>query len=170
MKYLASVLLLFAVTLGACAHSPTEESLDDGRNLQMCVRKFHKDMRWRRWEAAAESIVPAHRQAFLGRYQELGDDFHISDLEIKSLTREKDKAIIDIQQEYYKEPANIVKKKRFIEVWKKVDGGWMVDQRMPKKEYKKMKEGEKKAEKKAKKNAEKNVEASSSSEKPQAKP
>lgn len=70
MKYPASLLLLLtlalssSLTLSACAHSPTEESVDDARNLQMCVQAFHKDMRWRRWESAAMRIVPEHRQAF----------------------------------------------------------------------------------------------------------
>ncbi len=143
MKYLTALLLLVTLALPACANSPTDKSIDDKANLQMTVQTFHRDMRWRRWESAAMLIIPQKRQEFLGRYEELGDDFHISSIELKSLTRAKDKAIIDIEEETYKEPAMIVKKERIIEVWEKHDDAWLVAERMPKDEYKKMKKAEK---------------------------
>lgn len=142
MKYLTSLLLALALVAPACANSPTDRSIDDKANLQMTVQTFHKNMRWSRWESAAMVVAPAKRQEFLGRYDELGEDFHISSLEIKALSRLKDKAIVDIEQEYYKEPAMIVKKDRYIEVWEKTDGDWMLTERMLKDEFKAAHKGE----------------------------
>jgi hypothetical protein len=154
MKYLTTLLLLLSLALPACANSPTDKSIDDKANLQVTVQTFHRDMRWKRWESAAMLMAPEKRQEFLGRYEELGEDFHISSIELKSLTHEGDKAIIDLEQESYKEPAMIVKKKRIIEVWEKRDSAWVLTDRMPKDDYKEMKKAEeaaKKAEEAAKK-------------------
>jgi hypothetical protein len=136
MKYLTLLILALAMTLPACANSPTDKSIDDKANLQVTVQTFHRDMRWRKWEAASMLVAPEKRQEFLGRYDELGEDFYISNLELKSLTRGDDKAILDVEQESYIEPAMIVKKKRLIEVWELRDGDWLLADRMPKDDYK----------------------------------
>jgi hypothetical protein len=142
MKYLTTLILLATLALPACANSPTDKSIDDKANLQVTVQTFHRDMRWRRWESASMLVAPEKRQEFLGRYDELGEDFHISNLELKSLTRLEEKAIIDMEEESYKEPAMIVKKKRLIEIWELRDGDWFLADRMPKDDYKEMKKAE----------------------------
>jgi hypothetical protein len=139
---LALLLLASASVAAGCAYSPTDKSIDDQTNLHLTLRAFHRDMRWLRWESAAMVVAPAQRQQFLGRYQELGDDFHISNLEIKKLTHVDDKVIVDIEQESYMEPAMIVEKERFIEVWEKPTGDWLLTRRMPKDEYEEMKKAE----------------------------
>lgn len=133
---LAAALLCAPLLLSpGCAHSPTDQAVKDTDDLQLTVTTFHRDMRWSRWEAAAASVAPHRRQAFLGRYKELGDDFHISNLEIKTLEPLKTEVIIDIEQESYTEPAMIVKKERYIEVWEKLSGGWQLTERMPKDDF-----------------------------------
>lgn len=139
----ALLVLLLLVGLGGagvgCAHSPTDQSVKDQADLELTVTTFHRDMRWRRWEAAAASVAPERRRQFLARYRELGDDFHISNLEIKTLDRVGSEVIVDLEEESYTEPAMIVKKKRYIEVWEKPDNAWLLTRRMLKDEYLKMK-------------------------------
>lgn len=145
MKYLTTLILLITLALPACANSPTDKSIDDKADLQVTVQTFHRDMRWRRWESASMLVAPEHRQEFLGRYDELGEDYYISNLELKSLTRLENKAILDIEEESYKEPAMIVKKKRLIEIWEKRGGDWLMAERLPKDDYKERKKAEAKA-------------------------
>lgn len=136
---LALVLLSGLLGLGACAHSPTDQSIDDQADLQLTVQTFHRDMRWMRWEAAAMVVSPEKRDAFLARYDELGEDFHISNIEIKALEHHKTEVIVELEQESYMKPAMVVKKKRYIEVWKKPESDWFMTRRMLKDDYVKMK-------------------------------
>src|SRR5690554_6244885 len=108
----ALCLLSLAGLMGAagCAHSPTEQAIEDQGDLQLTVQTFHRDMRWKRWESAALVVAPDKRDAFLARYDELGEDFHISNIEIKSLEHLKEEVIVELEQESYTEPAMIVKK------------------------------------------------------------
>lgn len=137
----ALFLLSLLGLLGAagCAHSPTDQAIEDQGDLQLTVQTFHRDMRWMRWESASMAVAPDKRDAFLARYDELGEDFHISNIEIKSLEHQKDQVLVELEQESYTEPAMIVKKKRYIEVWKKPESHWFMTQRMLKDDYKEMK-------------------------------
>lgn len=138
-NFLAALMVLAIAGAAACAHSPTEQSIDDQADLQLTVQTFHRDMRWMRWESAAMVVAPEKRQAFLARYEELGEDFHVANLEMKSLDRLKDEVVIEIEQESYTEPAMIVKKERYVEVWKKPESDWFMTKRMLKDDYKEMK-------------------------------
>lgn len=135
---LLGVIGLMSAATG-CAHSPTEQAIEDQGDLQLTVQTFHRDMRWMRWESASMVVAPDKRDAFLARYDALGEDFHISNIEIKSLEHLKEEVIVELEQESYTEPAMIVKKKRYIEVWKKPESNWFMTQRMLKDDYKKMK-------------------------------
>src|SRR5690554_6255287 len=141
-RLLTALCLLSLVGLmgaAGCAHSPTDQAIEDQGDLQLTVQTFHRDMRWMRWESASMAVAPDKRDAFLARYDALGEDFHISNIEIKSLEHLKEEVIVELEQESYTEPAMIVKKKRYIEVWKKPESNWFMTQRMPKDDYKEMK-------------------------------
>ena len=163
MKYVATILFI-ALMLPACEHPPTDNSVDDEDNLQLSVRTFHRDMRWMQWESAARLVAPEERQQFLGRYEELGEDFHIVELDLKSVSNVSgDEALVDIEQRSYVEPNMTVKKQRFIEVWKKRDDGWLMTKRMLKDEYKEMKKAEQDQKPKADKTSPNQADASNSS-------
>ncbi|MFP4600725.1 MAG: hypothetical protein ACOC9W_03140 [Persicimonas sp.] len=148
MKYILTILLT-ALILPACANSPGKEAIDDKANLQAAVMTFHRDMRWQRWESAAMMVAPEERQKFLGRYEQLGEDFSIIELDLKSVSQGENAAIIDVQQQSMKEPSMVVKKERIIEVWEKRDSAWLLTERMEKDEYKeKMKTDQEEAAKK----------------------
>ncbi len=148
MRYILTILLT-ALLLPACANSPTDKAIDDKANLQTTVMTFHRDMRWQRWESAAMMVAPEDRQKFLGRYEELGEDYSIVELDLKSVTQGENAAVIDVEQQSMKEPAMVVKKERLIEVWEKRDSAWLLTERMEKDEYKeKMKAEQEEAAKK----------------------
>lgn len=133
---IAFTLVALVVTGCASPEQKPDPSVRDAQRLQQTVGTFHRDMRWGRWESASVYLVPEKRQAFLGRYEELGDDFHIVELELKSVKRDGDgRAIVELEQQSYREPSMTVKKERLIEVWDKRGLGWVLLDRLDKDEW-----------------------------------
>ena len=133
---LFSCLVFFLVSSFGCNHAPHEKTMDDGRDLQLRVQSFHTDLRWARYESAAEVIVPEERARFLGRYEELGDDYKIANMDLVTAKRPSEKeAVVEMEQESYKEPQMTVKKQTFIELWEKRAGQWMLVKRMVEDEW-----------------------------------
>lgn len=138
MRHVLIALLVAAFVLPACANSPRERAneQEEAAELRQTVEEFHRQMRWQRWEAAAGMVAPERRQAFLGRYEELGDDYRISNLELKSVERdEKGRAVVDLEEESYTEPKMTVEDERIVEMWERRDEGWLLTDRMPRDEY-----------------------------------
>ncbi len=131
-------------------------SIEDGTELESALRGFHKNLRWARYEKAAYFVAEDFKQSFLGRYEEHGEDFHITlleikDLEMKSADREKEEpvhAIVDVEQHWYKEPNMTVQKERFIERWDRQQSGWRLVSRMEKDEWRELQKEKKEAESK----------------------
>lgn len=142
MREVIIALLVVAFALPACETPREKTEEEDGPELQLIVQQFHREMRWQKWESAAKLVAEERRQSFLGRYEELGDDYRISNLEVKSVDREDDRAIVDVEEESYTEPQMTVEKKRIIEIWKNGDNGWVLDDRMPRDEYRERFKGE----------------------------
>ena len=110
--------------------------------LQEVVGVFHRDMRWSRFEQAGLRVSPKYRPSFMGRYEEFGEDFHVTHLEVKSVTwgvnpeqAEVPRALVEVEQEWYREPNMTLKKERFVEVWEPEGGGWMLTSRLKKEEW-----------------------------------
>jgi hypothetical protein len=134
--YSLALLSLMMIGVIGCNHAPHEKTMDDGRDLQLRVQSFHTDLRWARYESAAEVIVPEERARFLGRYEELGDDYKIANMDLVTVKRPNDKqAVVEMDQESYKEPQMTVKKQTFMELWEKRDGQWMLVKRLTDKEW-----------------------------------
>lgn len=117
-----------------------EERPGDPQALEAEARNFHMNMRWSRWEHASDSVHPAFRQEFMGRYEELGDDFDIVDMELKSaeITEEGFAAILEVEQEWYQLPNTSVESERFVERWTYEDGVWRMRERMKREEYREL--------------------------------
>jgi len=127
-----------ALSWVGCAASP--DHIDDTVALRHSVQEFHKNLRWARYQEAAVMVSPEHRNAFIGRYEELGDEFHITELEVKNVTYEKDEqkravAIVETEQQSYKEETMTVKKEKYIEKWRRDRAGWQMLSRQTKKEW-----------------------------------
>jgi hypothetical protein len=146
-----SIALLLCVTLGVGACAASQNSVDDTVALRHSLVNFHKNLRWARYEFAVTQVSPTFRERFLGRYEEMGDAFHITQLEVKKVDFEKDEdktsmAYVRVEQEWYKEPNMTVRKEKFVETWKRERSGWMLSDRMLLKEWREI-EKEKKEKK-----------------------
>ena len=89
-------------------------------------------------------VSDSYRQRFLGRYEEMGEDLHIISLEVKKVAFENEEkarlAIVELEQQWYREPNMTVKKDKLIERWERTAQGWRLAARMTKKEYRDQKE------------------------------
>lgn len=137
---LAALLLAGLASTAGCAQIKNAK-VDSRYELTRTLQNFHRDMRWGEFERAANIVHPSHKQAFLGRYEEHGKDFDIVGLEVKQAIAE---AInirrVEVQQKWIVEPDMTVKEKRFVEIWKRTDRGWMLRRRMRKDDWKERRE------------------------------
>ena len=128
-------LLTLLVVLSGCLTPKAHENPKTADELRTILQDFHMKMRWGLWEQAAAYTAPEYRNEFLGRYEELGDDFKIVDLEIKQVTLADPVSTVDVEQESYQEPDMVVQKKRYIESWVFLGGSWLITERIPKEEW-----------------------------------
>lgn len=140
-----------------CAASP--HSADNTMSLHSSLGEFHKNLRWARYEHAATQIDPTFRSRFMGRYEELGEDFHIVSLEVKKVEMDAKSdrvaaATVEVEQQWYKEPAMTVKKERYIEVWERSRVGWALHDRLKKEDWEKQQKAKKREAEEARKKAE----------------
>lgn len=127
--------LLLPLLLVGCITPKANENPKTVDELRTVLQDFHMKMRWGLWEQAAAYTSPEYRNEFLGRYEELGEDFKIVNLEVKSVTLGDPVSTVDVEQESYEEPDMVVQKKRYIETWALVGGTWRITERVPKDEW-----------------------------------
>ena len=113
-----SPLLLTAV---GCAGAPKEKS-----NLFQNVKAYHRHMRWARYHEASNFLAEGEREAFLGRHEELGDDFRVVEYEIKTIrvVRRDVEAEAEVIMKWIREPDMRVHKDKIVEVWRNLKGHW----------------------------------------------
>lgn len=128
---LVAVLLFFT----GCLTPKAQENPKTTDELRTVLQDFHMKLRWSLWEQAAAYTSPDFRNEFLGRYEELGEDFKIVDLEVKSVTIDDPISIVDVEQQWYQEPDMVVQKKRYIESWVLLGGNWRIIERIPRDEW-----------------------------------
>lgn len=159
-----ALLLMTGPLMGntGCSTMNRPPSIEDGTELDSALRGFHKNMRWARYEQAAYLVSSEYKQTFLGRYEEYGEDFHITLLEVRDVEmREADRdkeipvhAIVEVEQHWYKEPNMTVKKERYMERWERSQNGWRLHDRIEKEEWR-AREKERKAKEEGEKDGEK---------------
>ena len=136
-------LTVLAVGLSSGCAQTKNKKVDSRYELQLTVLNFHRDLRWEEFERAATIVHPSYRQVFMGRYEEHGDDLDIVGLEVKKVTPDSvDTRRVEVEQKWLVEPDMTVKKKRFVEIWKRTDAGWMLRERMRKTEWKRRQKAE----------------------------
>ena len=152
IKGLIMVVALVSASLGAaCDRQQQQPTIDDQVELQASLTTFHRNLRWSRFETASAQVDESYRQSFTGRYEELGDDFHIVALEVKKVEldtpRDPDvppEAIVEVEQRSYREPNMVVKKVRYVERWRQDRmRGWMLMERIERDEWRERKKKEK---------------------------
>ena len=152
--------LLFLILFGVgCAASmkKSREQPKESTDLRLIVRDFHQQMRWGLWERASMYMEESQKNEFMGRFDELGEDYKITDLEVKLVTKSGENSNVEVEQQWYHEPNMTLQKDRFIEEWHLGSEGWRLVKRSTKKEFKKIKKEKEETEKltlEAKKEAE----------------
>jgi len=121
MRLLALIVLFVA----ACITPKAHENPKTTQELRLILEDFHMKMRWGLWEQAAAYTTDTYRNQFLGRYEELGDPV----------------STVEIEQEWYVEPDMTVQKKRYVESWVYIAGGWRIAERIPKDEWREREQG-----------------------------
>ncbi len=123
-------LVLVGLMVGVCVvsgcNTPGQQS-----NLYENVNMYHTHMRWARYNQASVYVSPQRREAFLGRHDELGEDYKIVDVEIKDIRmlKDGDTAESEVVVEWLREPNMTVRKDKITERWKNVDGMWLLVER-----------------------------------------
>lgn len=134
MRILLTFFLLFSVM--ACA--PAQKHLDtkETTDLRPTLVDYNMKLKWGMWEQASLYLLPTEREAFLGRHEELGEDFKIVSIEVKSVIFDGPRAEVESEREWYDE-GMVVRKERFMEVWTLDDNVWRRGESMTKDEWKK---------------------------------
>lgn len=139
-SWLAAALVLLGVVFATgvgCSAAQVKERPADPAALDMAARNFHKNMRWARWEEASQQVHEAARESFLGRYEELGDDYRVVELALRKVEFSDDgfEAILEVEQEWYELPDTTVREGRFIERWVSEEGVWWMRERLSREEF-----------------------------------
>lgn len=143
VRYVLCAILLTtfaAPAMTGCQPQPERSpSMDDGTELQDALRAFHKNLRWARYDHAAKLVADSYEPTFSGRYEELGEDFHMVSLEVTDVEMQKGdkkasaRAMVTLEQQWYIEPNMSVKKEKFVELWARTPAGWRLTERLEKK-------------------------------------
>lgn len=125
MKYLVWTCLVAALALVGCSNPQQPRE-----NLGYSVQTYHQHMRWRRYPMASKFLVPEDRNAFLGRYDELGDDFKVVSIDVRHVEVEPDgiSARSEVVVEWLKEPDMKVHKEKWSQTWVLVDKIWLLQE------------------------------------------
>jgi hypothetical protein len=121
--------LVLSVMLGLTVACGGGQMSSAGK-LQMSVDTFNEHMRWGRYDAASSHLIVKDREAFMGRYDELGEDYKVVDYEVKSVKLQPNgDAVSETVVKWLREPNMTVKKDKVRETWRYFDGTWLMIER-----------------------------------------
>jgi hypothetical protein len=120
----AVLVVCLPVLLAACASVSAPSSKD----LQGVVKRFHHDLRWKYYDAAAARVNPEHSQAFLDAVEDEKNALNISTWEIRKveMKQEGTEAKIRVRFKYYRMPSTVVQSETAEQIWRKVGEGWFL--------------------------------------------
>jgi hypothetical protein len=120
----ALLVVCLPVLLVACAGVSAPSSKD----LQGVVKRFHHDLRWKYYDAAAARVNPEHSQAFLDAVEDEKNALSISAWEIRKveMKQEGTEAKIRVRFKYYRMPSTVVQSETAEQIWRKVGEGWFL--------------------------------------------
>jgi MoaA/NifB/PqqE/SkfB family radical SAM enzyme len=122
--------------LGASCAQPQNSKMEDPQDLRQRVAHFHRFMRWEEFSRASKVITPKFRHTFLGRYEEYGDDLDIVDLEVERVDpHDEERRRVQVEQKWFVKPDMRVQDEKYVEIWRKSDEGWMLEDRMTKEKW-----------------------------------
>jgi hypothetical protein len=103
-------------------------SAPSSKDLQGVVKRFHHDLRWKYYDAAAARVDPEHSQAFLEDVEDEKNELNISSWEIRKvdLLKQGTEARIRVQFKYHRMPSTVVQSVTVEQLWRKVGEGWFL--------------------------------------------
>jgi hypothetical protein len=115
---------VLAMLLFSCASVPGP----DGKDLKSVVERFHHDLRWKYYDAAAERVNPEHAQAFLDDVEDEKNALNISAWEIRKveLLKQGAEAKIRVGFKYYRMPSTVLQSENCEQIWRKTGTVWLL--------------------------------------------
>lgn len=111
----ASVLALgLALWLGCGSALMTPESV-----LEEHIETFHQHLRWGRFEECAAYMVEEERTRFLEEFDRKGEDFQITDVEVRRIEMldAPRRAIVTMSYQAFALPSTVVERERWRQTW-----------------------------------------------------
>ena len=126
-------LLLLSPLLTACLGA-----IDMGPGVDKTSQGFSESMRWLDYPAAAAYLQPDVRGVFLEQFEE-DDDLHLVSSSVTSINMhpDGDQADAVYVMEYYRLPSNQIKKWRWKQQWRLIQGSlakqgiWLIENEPP---------------------------------------
>jgi hypothetical protein len=87
--------------------------------LEEHVNVFHQHLRWGRVSEASGFVEEADREAFLGAYDALGDDYEVTEYEIETIELQDDRrtAVVEVWVQWWRLPSTRVRETTYEEAW-----------------------------------------------------
>lgn len=120
-RLLLPLALLFV--LPACMSDLSRQS-----RLAKNLNRYADDVRWARWNDAAQMMVPSLRAPFLAAGRRRGPDFRVADLEMGGLAmdEEEERAVVQVQIEWYTMRQTFMRSTLVELEWRYLEGEWMM--------------------------------------------
>jgi hypothetical protein len=120
--------LAWIICLVILSVSCSSVSAPSSKDLQGTVERFHHDLRWKYYDAAAERVNPQDAQVFLEDVEDEKNELSISSWEIRKVELQKEgtEAKIRVQFKYYRMPSTVVKSEIVEQIWRKVKDEWFL--------------------------------------------
>lgn len=105
------LLAQFSFACGSTVRTPAMVLSDD-------VDDFHTHLRWGRTEEAENYLGPEFRAVFHGMNEELGENFQITEYEVKEIEMlARDVARVKVWMQWYRLPDTTVRSETYVETW-----------------------------------------------------
>lgn len=128
LAFLAVLVVLPALGGGGCAHGPRKGSVEA---LKPSVEAFHQGVRWGDFTAAARTVAPERREAFLRARRALREekdlsilDYHLEDVE---LAPDGQRAVVTSRIQWLRLPSVSATEERVTSHWAWRGSVWVLE-------------------------------------------
>ncbi len=120
-RFLFPAFLLLSGCLGGMGYSTADQVLN-------AAREYNQDVRWGRYDQAADHVPKGERDRFVERRSALEDNLEIADFELVNITIDKKKqtAVARVEYTWTLKDQGIVKKTTTKQAWEKQGMQWVV--------------------------------------------
>jgi hypothetical protein len=120
-RFLFPAFLLLTGCLGGMGYSTADQVLN-------AAREYNQDVRWGRYDQAADHVPKGERDRFVERRSALEDNLEIADFELVNITIDKKKqtAVARVEYTWTLKDQGIVKKTTTKQAWEKQGMQWVV--------------------------------------------